>query len=68
MTALLFGAYIKTVKGGKQVAKPKQNTERINIFLPPDLLESLKDEANKKGTNVSSLIRMILIEREENKK
>ena len=50
------------------MAKPKQNTERINIFLPPDLLESLKDEANKKGTNVSSLIRMILIEREENKK
>ena len=50
------------------MAKPKQNTERINIFLPPDLLESLKDEKKKKGTNVSSLIRMILIEREENKK
>lgn len=50
------------------MAKPKQNTERINIFLPPALLESLKEEAVKKGTNVSSLIRMILIEREENKK
>lgn len=59
---------MNTVKGGKQVAKPKQNTERINIFLPLALLESLKEEADKKGTNVSSLIRMILLEREENKK
>ncbi|MCI8805809.1 MAG: hypothetical protein HFE59_07955 [Clostridiales bacterium] len=50
------------------MAKPKQNTERINIFLPLTLLESLKEEANKKGTNVSSLIRMVLLEREENKK
>lgn len=49
------------------MAKPKQNTQRINIFLPPDLLESLKNEANKKGTNVSSLVRMILLERENKK-
>lgn len=56
------------VKGGNCMAKPKQNTERINIFLSPSLLESLKKEAEKKGTNVSSLIRMILLEREENKK
>jgi len=45
------------------MAKQKQNTERINIFLQPDLLEELQQESELKGTNVSALIRMILMER-----
>lgn len=45
------------------MAKQKQNTERINVFLPPELLEELQEEADNKGTNVSALIRMILMER-----
>lgn len=49
------------------MAKPKSNTERINVYLTPALLESLKKEAEEKGTNVSSLIRMILLERENKK-
>jgi predicted DNA binding CopG/RHH family protein len=47
------------------VAKPKQNTQRINVFLPKELLESLQKEAEEKGTNVSALIRMILLERKK---
>lgn len=47
------------------MARPKQNSERINVFLPEDLLNDLKKEAEKKGTNVSALIRMILLERNE---
>jgi predicted DNA binding CopG/RHH family protein len=45
------------------MAKPIRNTERINIFLPPKLLEELKEEAKEKGINVSALIRMILLDR-----
>jgi len=45
------------------MAKPIRNTERINIFLPPQLLEDLKEEAREKGINVSALIRMILLDR-----
>jgi len=47
----------------KKMAKPIRNTERISIFLPPQLLEELKQEAKEKGINVSSLIRMILLDR-----
>ncbi len=36
--------------------------ERINIFLPPEILEQIKSEAKDKGLNVSALIRMIVIE------
>lgn len=49
------------------MAKQKQNTQRINVFLPPELLEELKQEADNKGTNVSALIRMILMERRNSK-
>lgn len=45
------------------MAKQKQNTKRINVFLPPELLEELQQEAENKGINVSALIRMILMER-----
>ena len=49
------------------MAKPKQDMQRVNVFLKKDLLEKLQDEAEQKGTNVSALIRMILLERENNK-
>jgi len=45
------------------MAKQKQNSERINIFVSPELLQELQDEAELKGTNVSALVRMILMER-----
>jgi predicted DNA binding CopG/RHH family protein len=40
----------------------KQNTERINIFLSIEHLEAIRREAGQKGTTVSGLIRMIVIE------
>jgi len=49
------------------MAKPIRNTERVSIFLPPQLLQDLKEEAKEKGINVSSLIRMILLDRKKNK-
>lgn len=45
------------------MAKQKENTERVNVFLSPELKEELEIEASNKGTNVSALIRMILMER-----
>lgn len=42
--------------------RAKANTERVSTFLSVQHLEALKQEAEKKGTNVSALIRMILLE------
>lgn len=42
--------------------KPIQNTERINVFLSPEVLDLLKDAALKRGTNVSSLSRFIIMQ------
>lgn len=50
------------------MAKPKQNTEKIVVYVTPELLEFYKQEAENKGLNVSNLIRMILTERMNNKK
>lgn len=49
------------------MAKPKQNTQRLVVYITPELGRSLQEEAIKKGTNVSNLVRMILTEREETK-
>ena len=48
--------------------RPKQNTEKTYVFLTPDVLESLKKEADDKGTSVSGLIRMIVLEHENRKR
>lgn len=40
----------------------KENSERINVFLPPDILEKIKEIAQKKRSNVSAVIREILAE------
>lgn len=45
--------------------REKKNTERTYVFLPPEVLESLKNEAEEKGLTVSGLIRMIVLEHEK---
>ncbi len=42
--------------------KAKANTQRVSTFLSVQHLEALKQEAESKGTNVSALIRMIILE------
>jgi len=42
--------------------RPKNNSERINVFFPKDILDKLKTLAEEKGTTVSGLIRMIVME------
>lgn len=42
--------------------RPKANSERINVFFPPDVLQKLKALAEAKGTTVSGLVRMIVLE------
>lgn len=49
------------------MAKPKQNTKRLVIYISPELEKSLQEESKQKGTNVSNLVRMILTERENQK-
>ena len=55
-------AIIVSVKEIKQMAKPKQNENRVSTFLSNEHLEKLKSEAIKTGDSVSSLIRRIIIE------
>lgn len=50
-------------KGGAKVSpRPKANSERTNVFFSPDVMEELRKIAEKKGTSVSGLIRMIVLE------
>lgn len=42
--------------------KSKAYTERVSTFLSVQQLDALKQEAEQKGTNVSALIRMIILE------
>ena len=46
----------------------KANTERVSTFLSKAHLEMLRQEAEQKGTNVSALIRMIVLEHLADKK
>ncbi len=48
--------------------KPKANSERTNVFFSPEIMEKLRALAEKKGTSVSGLIRMIVLEYLEEKK
>ena len=50
------------------MAKPKQNGIRKSVYISKELEESLEKEAIEKGTNFSNLVRMILVEREKDKK
>lgn len=48
--------------GGKVAPRPKSNSERTNVFFSPDTMEKLRTIAAEKGTSVSGLIRMIVLE------
>lgn len=50
-------------RGGDRVSpRPKANSERTNVFFSPEVMERLKTLATEKGTSVSGLIRMIVLE------
>lgn len=40
----------------------KANSERTNVFFSPDTMNKLREIAKEKGTSVSGLIRMIVLE------
>ena len=42
--------------------RPKANTERTNVFFTPQVMEQLRILAESKGTTVSGLIRLIVLE------
>ena len=42
--------------------KSPENTERINVFFSPAVLDRLKAEAANRGMTVSGLVRMIAME------
>lgn len=42
--------------------RPKANSERTNVFFSPEVMEKLRKIAGEKGTSVSGLIRMIVLE------
>ena len=42
--------------------REKSNSERINVFFSPEALSELKRLAAEKGTTVSGLVRMIVLE------
>jgi len=42
--------------------KAKVNTRQIRIFIPPDAYEKMQLEAKEKGTSISGLARMIILE------
>lgn len=42
--------------------RPKANSERTNVFFSPEVMNRLRALADEKGTSVSGLIRMIVLE------
>lgn len=42
--------------------REKANTERINVFFAKEVVDTLKNLASEKGTSVSGLVRMIVLE------
>lgn len=42
--------------------RPKANSERTNVFFSPEIMNQLRKLAVQKGTSVSGLIRMIVLE------
>lgn len=43
--------------------KEKKNTVQIRVFIPPDAYKRMQAEAAEKGTTISGLTRMIILER-----
>ena len=50
------------LKGGQIMPKPKDNTERVNVFFTPEVLSKIKEEAQKRGMTVSGFIRYAILE------
>lgn len=51
-------------KGGDILsAKERANTEKVIVFLPPDILEELREIATETGSSVSGTIRAIIFEK-----
>lgn len=48
--------------------RPKGNSERTNVFFSLETMDKLRTLASEKGTSVSGLIRMIVLEYLANKK
>lgn len=48
--------------------RPIGNSERVNVFFSPETLEQLQEEARKRGTTTSGIIRMIVLDFLEQKK
>ncbi|MCI8980555.1 MAG: hypothetical protein HFE52_07820 [Clostridia bacterium] len=48
--------------------REKQNSQKTSIFFSPKVLDMLRTEAESKGTTISGLVRMIVLEYFENKK
>jgi hypothetical protein len=42
--------------------KSPENSERINVFFSPAVLDRLKHEAAERGMTVSGLVRMVVLE------
>ena len=42
--------------------RPKANTVRTNVFFTPEVMDQLRQLAERKGTSVSGLIRMIVLD------
>lgn len=57
------------MEGGDIVSpRPKANSERTNVFFSPEVMNRLKKLAEEKGTSVSGLIRMIVLDYLANEK
>ena len=41
--------------------RPKDNTERVNVFFTPEVLSKIKEEAQKRGMTVSGYIRFSVL-------
>lgn len=48
--------------------REKANSERTNVFFSPEVMDALRNLAKEKGTSVSGLIRMIVLEYLANQK
>lgn len=42
--------------------RQKDNTERVNVFFTPEVLEKIKEEAKRRGMTVSGYIRFATLE------
>lgn len=41
--------------------RTKENSERINVFFSPSIVEQLRKAAEERGASVSGLVRMIVL-------